>query len=254
MSNENGRATSGALLPDHIADALAVDALAAGGWPMDMNGWAVAAAPLDAAAVAAAEMLRAYPQLAGDLFSDEVAADLAALAGGYLYYGAAAEFEIIGAAGGDLAHDGHTNEIVVPAMPCTVQTGEEAPRTQSHSHGEVRTTVRLRHLPRAIDVQGVCSMLDELGFSCAYDVVHVPGQRRQRLDRGYAFVNFLCPANAEACLRLCDRGSRERGSPSSCTAVYAECQGAGFVAKCMSAHFQKQLDPICRRGAVVDVT
>lgn len=71
MSNENGRATSGALLPDHIADALAVDALAAGGWPMDMNGWAVAAAPLDAAAVAAAEMLRAYPQLAGDLFSDE---------------------------------------------------------------------------------------------------------------------------------------------------------------------------------------
>lgn len=90
--------------------------------------------------------------------------------------------------------------------------------------------MRLRHLPRAIDVQGVCSMLDELGFSCAYDVVHVPGQRRQRLDRGYAFVNFLCPANAEACLRLCDRGSRERGSPSSCTAVYAECQGAGFVA------------------------
>jgi len=110
-----------------------------------------------------------------------------------------------------------------------------------------------------MDVQGVCRMLDQLDLACTYDVVYVPGQRRHRPTRGRAFVNFMCPTHAEACIRLCSSapalGNAGGGlHATSCTALYAECQGAAFVARHMSTHLQQQFDPVRGRGSLVGVT
>jgi len=167
--------------------------------------------------------------------------------------GVEAELADAGLGAGEKEERDVVQEIVVPQLSL-MQMGEDLVRTrggrevcaQSHEQPEHRTTVLLKSVG-AMGVHGVCRMLDQLGLACAYDIVRMGGRRR----RGCAFVNFLLPAQADACIRLCNgRVAGGNRSHKAVVAEYAACQGASFVAKSMLMHFQKQLDPICQRGNV----
>lgn len=129
--------------------------------------------------------------------------------------------------------------------------GTDETSGQAVAHDAPRTTVALQRLPLAISAERVCYVLDQLGFQCMYDVVSVTRRRVRRVTLGRAFVNFLGAADAEACIRLVhghpfnghEEEQEQLPQQRTCTATYAKCQGAAFVAKCFSAHVQR------RRGA-----
>jgi len=200
---------------------------------------------------------------AGDFIHDEIAVDMT-WASGYLHHGAAAGVEVVDAAGRGIREEQaqergtSVREIVVPPQPSIRQISDGVMKARAEMQRretvESRTTVVLRRLPRAIDVKGVCCLLDDFGLAFTYDVVQVPSQHGHRSgDRGRAFVNFLCPTHAEACVRFCNRPVAACGR-RSCTAAYSEFQGVAFVAKSMAMHFQKMRDPICLRGSAFEVT
>lgn len=257
-------------LPRHVGVDASADATTLSLW----SGWG-GVAPLGAADVlhrpemaracgstAYASLCGAKPQprcleRAGDFFHDEVAADTT-WASGYLNTGAAAGVEAMDTGGrgvrAEHAAQGSgvpVREIVVPPQLSIRQISEGVMKSRAGTHQEKvdpRTTIALRRLPPcASDVQGVCRFLDELGLACTYDVVQILSSQRSS-DRGSVLVNFLSPAHAEACARLCSE-SAAVGGRRLC-AVYAEVQGAAFVATCMAMHFRKSLDPICLRGNV----
>lgn len=116
------------------------------------------------------------------------------------------------------------------------------PPEQAAEPADLRTTVLLQNLPRAMEVGDVCCFLDQLGLACAYNVVLMPtGKRRPRRTKGHAMVNFVCPGSAAACIELCDgMVLRDARCPVTCSAALAECQSESFFAKSMSTHLQRQ--------------
>lgn len=64
---------------------------------------------------------------------------------------------------------------------------------------EVRTTVMLRNLPEGFTREMLTAMLNDQGFTNVYDFIYMPMNFRTRASFGYAFVNLVCPDDAERC-------------------------------------------------------
>lgn len=66
------------------------------------------------------------------------------------------------------------------------------PPEQAAEPADLRTTVLLQNLPRAMEVGDVCCFLDQLGLACAYNVVLMPtGKRRPRRTKGFGSMPFV---------------------------------------------------------------
>lgn len=68
--------------------------------------------------------------------------------------------------------------------------------------------------------------LDSLGFAGQYDYIHLPVDTRTRMLKGFGFVNFPDPADADRCLE-CIQGTQLASSKSkrTITACVASQQG-----------------------------
>jgi RNA recognition motif-containing protein len=88
------------------------------------------------------------------------------------------------------------------------------------------TTLLLHNLPLRGRILSVLGHLDALGLEGTYDYVYAPVDTRTHMLKGYAFVNFTGPADAQRCLRRIE-GTRLKGSSSkrTITACAAARQG-----------------------------
>lgn len=113
-------------------------------------------------------------------------------------------------------------------------------------HAELRTTVMLQHIPYHLTGDDVCRALDGLGLAYFYDALAMPQSRKRRQNLGYAFVNFVHPDCAAACIRHCS-GRPLQGTRGewTCFADYAKRQGAAAVIGRMSSALAKR----CERPA-----
>ena len=81
-------------------------------------------------------------------------------------------------------------------------------------------TLLLQNLPLRGRIIQVFDHLDSLGFSGAYDYVHLPIDKRTRMLKGFGFVNFTDPADAQRCLD-CIAQTQLAGSKSKRTLTAA---------------------------------
>merc|ERR1719163_743449 len=56
-----------------------------------------------------------------------------------------------------------------------------------------RTTVMLRNVPNKYTTDMLKQMLDEEGYASCYDFLYLPMDFRNRVNIGYAFINFRSP-------------------------------------------------------------
>jgi hypothetical protein len=64
-----------------------------------------------------------------------------------------------------------------------------------------RTTVMLRNLPNSYSRSMLLELIDAEGFGGSYDFVYLPVDFSSQAGLGYAFVNFISPADADRCQR-----------------------------------------------------
>lgn len=113
------------------------------------------------------------------------------------------------------------------SLACPEDPGDRAPPEAC----EGRTTVILQCIPQRLDGNGVRSVLDELGFSGMYDAVYVPMKDPPNgRNLSYAFVNFVSPEGAKACIRDCTgRPFGDAETSRICAASYSRCQGLAYT-------------------------
>jgi len=63
--------------------------------------------------------------------------------------------------------------------------------------GEPITTMMLRNIPNKYTQNTLLQEVDDLGFAQTYDFFYLPMDVHNRSNVGYAFINFLCPTDAE---------------------------------------------------------
>lgn len=121
---------------------------------------------------------------------------------------------------------------------------ERAPAALDTSGSEVaetRTTVMLQRISYDLDETDVARVLDGIGLAGTYDAVHVPRNRTFHENLAYAFVNFIRPAHAVECIRLCDGHCFGVGdTPRPWRATFSEKQGGAFVARRHAEWVKKQ--------------
>lgn len=59
------------------------------------------------------------------------------------------------------------------------------------------TTLMLRNIPNKYSQNSLMQEINELGFSGSYNFFYLPMDIHNRSNVGYAFINFLCPVEAE---------------------------------------------------------
>lgn len=81
---------------------------------------------------------------------------------------------------------------------------EEEPWQKHNKHGEVRTTVMLKHLPNNYTRAMFLEMLNTEGFAGTYDFVYLPIDFNRRAGLGYAFVNMVDPSSVPRFWKIFD--------------------------------------------------
>lgn len=76
-----------------------------------------------------------------------------------------------------------------------------------------RTTVMLRNIPSGCMRMDILELLEDEGLSGSFDFLYLPMDFGTQCCLGYAFVNFLSPADAQRCWRIFD-GFSDWGRPS----------------------------------------
>lgn len=124
------------------------------------------------------------------------------------------------------------------------------PPLAARRHMETRTTVMLQRLPYHLTEWDMCRELDALGFASKYDAVAVPRNQKRGQNLGYAFVNFVDPSFAAACIEAC-RGLPFAGARPDkiCFAEYSKNQGSTFIYDCLRATASKQRASVLGRRA-----
>ncbi|CAJ1368930.1 unnamed protein product, partial [Effrenium voratum] len=81
------------------------------------------------------------------------------------------------------------------ASTCEVLAAREAAAAGKGLSG--LTTVMIRNVPSRYTQQKLMREINSLGFLGQYDFFYLPVQPHGRGNRGFAFVNFICPEAAE---------------------------------------------------------
>merc|ERR1719253_1294106 len=99
-----------------------------------------------------------------------------------------------------------TSSSRAPASTVTpaIATALLAMNSLAASRGEVTTsdswtdvqTVMLKNLPIKLTQEGLLAELDSSGFTNMYDFLYLPIDDKTRLNKGYAFINFMKPSIA----------------------------------------------------------
>lgn len=90
------------------------------------------------------------------------------------------------------------------------------------------TTVMIQHIPGKYRQQQLVKELEERGFGHLYDFLYLPMDSRNRGNRGFAFVNFTCAANAEV-FQSAFHHSRLRDYPHAAPLKVAPADVQGYA-------------------------
>lgn len=105
---------------------------------------------------------------------------------------------------------------------------------------EWRTTVMIRNMPNNYTREMALELVDDMGFEGCYDFAYLPVDFKSQAGLGYAFINFVTPAEALRCFE-CFEGFRDWIVPSEkvCTVTW----GAPYQG--LDAHIERyQNSPI----------
>lgn len=193
----------------------------------------------------------------GDLFDEDDSPDVASCATSYSGSGWG-QYRVWEASHATTSHVGqvrpppHTQRTSLLVQTQAGQQDGHAPHStergaRSPDTVESRTTVMLQHISYHISEQELRHELDTLGFTGKYDAIAMPRNQQRGRNLGYAFVNFVEPYAAAACIEVCGgRPFADARCGRTCSAEYSKNQGAGFIRDCLSAAEVKQ--------NVVDIT
>jgi len=85
-----------------------------------------------------------------------------------------------------------------PETPLRMRTSRKCNDATASLKGEKRTTLMLRNLPNDYTRDMLLDLLDCQGFCGVYDFIYLPIDFNRLAGLGYAFVNCVSPATAEA--------------------------------------------------------
>lgn len=103
------------------------------------------------------------------------------------------------------------------------------PRNFTRTKAE-RSTVCLRNLPNRVQPARLEAHLEEIGFACEVEAMHMPLDRKTSVNKGYAFLKFTDEDTALEFITSVE-GTQLHGSRSSkrLTACFAARQGPAFL-------------------------
>lgn len=107
--------------------------------------------------------------------------------------------------------DGEQRASVVSAGSKDLQVDYQARRGKDLAHSvnnESNTTVMIRNLPTDYTREMLLELLDSEGFAGKYDFVYLPIDFNSQGGLGYAFVNLICPVEAQRFWQQFDGFSR----------------------------------------------
>jgi len=114
---------------------------------------------------------------------------------------------------------------------------------------EDRTTVMLQRISYTLDENGVRRLLDQRGFRGTHNAVYVPRNPKRDVNLGYAFVNFVLPEQAAACIRVCSGCPFGEGEQNrNCSIAYSTAQGFAFMSDRMDRTVRKKQQPHHHHG------
>jgi hypothetical protein len=105
-----------------------------------------------------------------------------------------------------------------------------------------RTTLMIRNIPNKYSQRAMLSVLDRAGVASTFDFFYLPVDFRNRCNLGYAFINFVCPADAARLFRgFHGRRWEEQHSRKVCEVKYARVQGrSALVTHFRTAKFPQE--------------
>merc|ERR1719469_406430 len=109
----------------------------------------------------------------------------------------------------------------------------------------------MRHLPETCTAEALCRFLDDEHFGGLYDFVYVPRKLRQQSITafGYAFINFVCPEDAQRCKAWLDGCESLAATGAHLDVSWSQQQGLAVQesryrnSPLMQAHVPEEMKP-----------
>jgi len=119
-------------------------------------------------------------------------------------------------------------------------------RTVRHTNPD-KTTVLMQNIPNRHNRDMLQAIINEAGFRGTYDFLYLPADFRTKVSFGYAFLNFLCQAEAERFMQHFN-GFSSWGSNSTkvCSVIWSEAQSG------LESLFQKYRNCTVMHASVPD--
>jgi hypothetical protein len=114
------------------------------------------------------------------------------------------------------------------------------------------TTLMIRNIPNRTKATRLLEMIDEAGFTGAYDYVYMPLDSQTLVNKGYAFVNFTEPTAAHSFAAVVESLPMESGRRSSKRMVASPAKLQGVNANLQALSEAREAScPLVRIGGVL---